>query len=102
MKKYQAKIFRWELMSNTLRYLKLKSRNVEKGFEQLDIGQKRGHIRAFSVKRLTPFLVSLIGSYFSLLLGLSLVSLSWSGFVKVKRLSMFAFHNYLLEILLIT
>ncbi|KAK1376409.1 hypothetical protein POM88_032602 [Heracleum sosnowskyi] len=40
--KYQAEIFRWELLSNTLRALNFQTQNVEKGFEKIDLGEK-GH-----------------------------------------------------------
>lgn len=38
--KYEAEIFRWGLLSNTLRDLNVQTQNVEQGFQKLDIGQR--------------------------------------------------------------
>ncbi|KAL8109808.1 hypothetical protein AgCh_025777 [Apium graveolens] len=36
--KYQAELYRWELLSNTLRDLNLQTHNVEKRSEKIDVG----------------------------------------------------------------
>lgn len=38
--RYQAELFRWELLSNTLRDLNLQTQNVENRFEKIDMGPR--------------------------------------------------------------